>query len=117
MTQNNTRLTLIIALSYGGRAEILHAAIRIVDDITHGLLKTSDIDEEAITSRLFTADIPNPDLLIRTSGEQRLSNFLLWQCAYTELIFIDTLWPDFTEVDFESAVKIFYGRERRYGTA
>ena len=117
MTQNNTRLTLIIALSYGGRAEILHAAKQIAKDIAQGDLQISNIDEDALSERLFTKDIPDPDLLIRTSGEQRLSNFLLWQCAYTEFIFIDTLWPDFAEVDFENAIKVFQNRERRYGTA
>ena len=117
MTKNNTRLTLIIALSYGGRAEILHAAKQIVKDIFQGDLQISDIDEDTLSERLFTKDIPDPDLLIRTSGEQRLSNFLLWQCAYTEFIFVDTLWPDFAEADFESAIKVFQNRERRYGTA
>ena len=117
MTQKNTRLTLIIALSYGGRAEILHAAKQIAKDIAQGDLQISNIDEDALSERLFTKDIPDPDLLIRTSGEQRLSNFLLWQCAYTEFIFIDTLWPDFAEVDFENAIKVFQNRERRYGTA
>ena len=117
MTKNNTRLTLIIALSYGGRAEILHAAKQIGKDIVQGDLQISDIDEDTLSERLFTKDIPDPDLLIRTSGEQRLSNFLLWQCAYTEFIFVDTLWPDFAEADFESAIKVFQNRERRYGTA
>ena len=117
MTKNNTRLTLIIALSYGGRAEILHAAKQIGKDIVQGDLQISDIDEDTLSERLFTKDIPDPDLLIRTSGEQRLSNFLLWQCAYTEFIFVDTLWPDFAEADFESAIKVFQNRERRYGAA
>ena len=117
MTKNNTRLTLIIALSYGGRAEILHAAKQIGKDIVQGDLQISDIDEDTLSERLFTKDIPDPDLLIRTSGEQRLSNFLLWQCAYTEFIFVDTLWPDFAEADLESAIKVFQNRERRYGTA
>ena len=117
ITKNNTRLTLIIALSYGGRAEILHAAKQIGKDIVQGDLQISDIDEDTLSERLFTKDIPDPDLLIRTSGEQRLSNFLLWQCAYTEFIFVDTLWPDFAEADFESAIKVFQNRERRYGTA
>lgn len=117
ITKNNTRLTLIIALSYGGRAEILHAAKQIGKDIVQGDLQISDIDEDTLSERLFTKDIPDPDLLIRTSGEQRLSNFLLWQCAYTEFIFVDILWPDFAEADFESAIKVFQNRERRYGTA
>ena len=116
LTQNNTRLTLIIALSYGGRAEIIYAAKCVVEDVVHGDLQISDIDEDIFSKRLFTANIPNPDLLIRTSGEQRLSNFLLWQCAYTEFVFLDTYWPDFAEIDFESAIKVFHNRERRYGT-
>jgi undecaprenyl diphosphate synthase len=116
LTQNNTRLTLIIALSYGGRAEIIYAAKCVVEDVVHGDLQISDIDEDIFSKRLFTANIPNPDLLIRTSGEQRLSNFLLWQCAYTEFVFLDTYWPDFAEIDFESAIKVFHSRERRYGT-
>ena len=116
LTQNNTRLTLIIALSYGGRAEIIYAAKCVVEDVVHGDLQISDIDEDIFSKRLFTANIPNPDLLIRTSGEQRLSNFLLWQCAYTEFVFLDTYWPDFAEIDFECAIKVFHSRERRYGT-
>ncbi len=88
MTQSNSRLTLIIALSYGGRAEILNATKRISEDVALGVLQVSDIDEEVFSMRLYTDKIPNPDLLIRTSGEQRLSNFLLWQCTHTKFIFL-----------------------------
>ena len=115
LTKTNSQLVLTIALSYGGRAEIMHAAKQIAEDIASGALKASEVDEAAFSQRLFTADMPDPDLLIRTSGEQRISNFLLWQCAYSEFAFIDTLWPDFTEIDFESAIKNFQNRERRYG--
>ncbi len=115
-TADNSRLTLVVALSYGGRAEIVQAARKIADDVSMGSLKASDINEDLFSSRLFTNGIPDPDLLIRTSGEQRISNFLLWQLAYTELVFIDTLWPDFSEEHFEYAVKEYQGRERRYGT-
>ncbi len=116
-TRGNSRLVLTIALSYGGRAEILHATRQIVEDIANGSLIAKDLNEETIADRLFTANIPDPDLLIRTSGEQRISNFLLWQCAYTEFAFVDTLWPDFSENDLESAIKDFQNRERRYGAA
>ena len=115
LTATNTRLNLIIALSYGSRAEITMAARTIAEDVKSGRLKPEDIDEAEVTSRLFTADIPDPDLLIRTSGEQRISNFLLWQVAYSELVFVDTLWPEFSEDDFENAIIEFQGRERRYG--
>jgi undecaprenyl diphosphate synthase len=106
LTRDNKRLTLIIALSYGGR-----------DDIAAGRLQAKDIDEARLTSSLFTAGIPDPDLLIRTSGEQRISNFLLWQSAYTELVFTDTLWPDFGRADLEKAISDYHGRERRYGAS
>jgi len=115
LTATNTRLNLIIALSYGSRAEITMAARTIAEDVKSGRLKPEDIDEAEVTSRLFTADIPDPDLLIRTSGEQRISNFLLWQVAYSELVFVDTFWPEFSEDDFENAIIEFQGRERRYG--
>jgi len=114
-TEGNSRLTLSVALSYGGRAEIVSAACKIADEVRAGGLEPSDIDEDLFASRLFTAGTPDPDLLIRTSGEQRISNFLLWQLAYTELVFIDTRWPDFSEEHFERAVKEYHGRERRYG--
>jgi undecaprenyl diphosphate synthase len=115
LTAANTRLTLTIALSYGSRAEITAAARKIAEDVVAGRLKVEDIDETEVAGRLFTADIPDPDLLIRTSGEERISNFLLWQVAYSELVFIDTLWPEFSAEDFENAVIEYQGRERRYG--
>ena len=115
LTADNTRLTLIIALSYGGRAEITEAARRIAEDVVHGRLNVADIDETEFARHLFTSDIPDPDILIRTSGEERISNFLLWQLAYAELIFIETLWPEFSNQDFESAIREYQSRERRYG--
>ena len=115
LTTGNKRLTLTIALNYGARAEITAAARQIAEDVLAGSLKVEDIDETEVAERLFTADIPDPDLLIRTSGEERISNFLLWQLAYAELVFIDTLWPEFSGDDFESAVIEYQGRERRYG--
>lgn len=113
----NTVLTLIVALSYGARAEITAAARRIAEDVKAGILETDAVDEDAFERYLSTTGIPDPDLLIRTSGEQRLSNFLLWQCAYAELVFVDTLWPDFSRDDFEGAIHEFQRRERRYGSS
>jgi undecaprenyl diphosphate synthase len=116
-TRANTRLELTIALSYGGRAEIVAAARRIVDDVLAGRLRRDEIDEAAFGARLWTAGTPDPDLLIRTSGEKRISNFLLWQCAYTEFVFVDALWPDFGKAEFAQAVAEFRSRERRFGAA
>lgn len=116
-TASNKRLTLIIALSYGGRMEIVMAARRLARRVEEGALASEGIDEEAFASNLFTAGIPDPDLLIRTSGEKRISNFLLWQLAYAEFVFVNTLWPDFSKQDFENAIREYHGRERRYGTA
>ncbi len=113
----NKGLTLIVALSYGARAEITAAARRIAEDVKAGILETDAVDEDAFERYLSTSGIPDPDLLIRTSGEQRLSNFLLWQCAYAELVFVDTLWPDFSRDDFEDAILEFRRRERRYGSS
>ena len=116
-TAANRRLTLIIALSYGGRGEIVEAVRRIAGIVSAGDLDPSDIDEGTVADHLYTAEIPDPDLLIRTSGEKRVSNFLLWQLAYAELVFLDTLWPDFSDRDFKQALEEFRRRERRYGAA
>jgi undecaprenyl diphosphate synthase len=115
LTAGNTRLVLTLALSYGSRQEILTAARALAADCAAGKLRPEDIDEVAISRRLFTKDLPDPDLLIRTSGELRISNFLLWQSAYTELFFTDTLWPDFSQVDLDAAIAAFRHRVRRFG--
>lgn len=114
-TGGNTGLTLTIALSYGGREEILAAARALALDATAGRIAAEAIDEAALEARLNTVGIPDPDLMIRTSGELRLSNFLLWQSAYAELLFIDTLWPDFGKEHLEQAIEEFRRRDRRYG--
>jgi undecaprenyl diphosphate synthase len=114
-TANNTRLTLVIALNYGSRAEIAAAARRLAAKAAAGEIDPGSIDEEAIAAELQTAEFPELDLLIRTSGEVRLSNFLLWQAAYAELLFLDTLWPDFDERVFAEALITYAARERRFG--
>ena len=114
-TRDNRRLTLVVALNYGSRAEIAAAARRLAGEVEEGQRDAGSIDEEAIDEALDTAGLPDPDLLIRTSGEVRLSNFLLWQAAYAELLFIDTLWPDFDEGAFREALNQFAGRQRRFG--
>jgi undecaprenyl diphosphate synthase len=116
-TRENTALNLVVALNYGGRGEITAAARHILDDAMAGRLKPEALDEDMFQRYLSTADIPDPDLVIRTSGEKRLSNFLLWQSAYAELVFIDTLWPDFSKQDFENVIREYARRERRYGAA
>ncbi len=116
-TRVNTRLNLIVALSYGGRAEIALAARHIAQAVESGQLTSNDVTEDLVGQCLFTDGIPDPDLLIRTSGEKRISNFLLWQLAYSELIFVDTLWPDFGKDELESAIAEFRQRDRRYGVA
>ncbi|GEO36789.1 isoprenyl transferase [Skermanella aerolata] len=115
LTRNNKELNLIIALSYGARQEIVEATRQMVRDALEGRLSPDEISEESFSARLLTRDVPDPDLLVRTSGEQRISNFLLWQSAYTELVFVDTLWPDFTKRDLEDAIREFNQRDRRYG--
>lgn len=115
LTAENTALQLTIALSYGGRAEIVNAARDLAYDVQAGLIAPQDINENAFENRLFTKGTPDPDLLIRTSGEQRISNFLLWQLAYTEFVFLDVLWPDFEKKHLETSLKELSSRDRRYG--
>ncbi len=117
LTAANRSMTLIIALSYGSRDEIIKAVRRIVGEVKEGKLKEQDITREVFSSYLDTAAIPDPDLLIRTSGEYRLSNFLLWQLAYTEFYFMDVLWPDFSRDDLEGAIADYQKRQRRFGLA
>lgn len=114
-TETNKTLNLVVALSYGARQEITTAARKLAQKVLAGELDLDDIDEASMSQNLATAGIPDLDLVIRTSGEKRVSNFLLWQLAYAELIFIDTLWPDFSSRDLEEAVNEFHRRERRYG--
>ncbi len=114
-TRNNTNLTLIVALSYGARAEIVTAVQAALAEITAGRLDIASLDEASFGRLLSTGDIPDPDVILRTSGEQRLSNFLLWQSAYAELVFTDVLWPDFTEEHFAAALAEYARRERRFG--
>ena len=114
-TEHNTRLTLVIALSYGSREEIVHATQNLALKVKTGELAPEDITESVLDDELYTGSIPDPDLIIRTSGEQRLSNFLMWQAAYSEFLFLPTLWPDFTRQIFADAVEEFKGRDRRYG--
>jgi undecaprenyl diphosphate synthase len=116
LTASNNRLILTIALSYGGRAEITDATKQIAKEVKNGTLNIEEINEAAIGFRLYTSDMPDPDLLIRTSGEVRISNFMLWQLAYSELVFTDVYWPDFTKEHLENAVIEFHGRNRRYGS-
>src|SRR5690349_3971536 len=117
MTRDNDRINLTIALSYGARAEIVAAVREIAREVASGRLAIEAIDEECFARHLFTADLPEPDLVIRTSGEQRISNFLLWQSAYSEFVFTKTLWPDFSKSDLQQAIDEFCGRERRYGAS
>ena len=114
-TKNNDRLTLILALSYSSRWEITNAISKIAENIEHNNLSSNEINEELISSYLSTANFPDPELLIRTSGENRISNFLMWQLAYTELLFTDTLWPDFDKECFYKAIVDYQKRERRFG--
>ncbi len=115
LTCHNKETTLNVLINYTGRWDLTQATKKIMQDVVHGYLKPEDITEEVITQKLSTADFPEPDLFIRTSGEKRISNFFLWQLAYTELYFTDTAWPDFSVEEFEKALLSFNNRERRFG--
>ncbi len=114
-TLQNTRMTLVIAVAYGGRWDLAQAAKRMAAEVTEGKLKLDDINSECLASYLALADLPDLDLLIRSGGEQRVSNFLLWEIAYAELFFTDVLWPDFDANELTRAFDFFCGRERRFG--
>ena len=115
LTANNTKTTLVIAANYGGRQDITTAARQLALQVSKGELNPEAIDEQKLQQYLAFEDLPDPDLCIRTSGEQRLSNFLLWQLAYTELIFVDAFWPDFRQQAFYETLKVFISRQRRFG--
>jgi undecaprenyl diphosphate synthase len=115
LTAHNTKLVLNLFISYGSRAELVRAARLIAEDVAAGRLTPEQVDEAALSSRLFTAGCPDPDLLIRTSGEMRISNFLLWQLAYTELVISPVLWPDFGRAELYEAILDYQSRERRFG--
>ncbi len=114
-TKNNTGLHFQIAINYGGRDEITRAARSLAESVAAGELKPEDIDIKAVDDRLDTAGLPDPDLLIRTCGEQRISNFLLWQIAYTEFYYTDVAWPDFNEAELDKAIEAYNKRDRKYG--
>ena len=114
-TAGNDKLNLVIAANYGGRWDITEACRRLAEAVQAGRLAPHGVDEAAVQAHLSLADLPDPDLFIRTGGERRISNFLLWQCAYTELYFADVLWPDFSPEDFDEAIAWFEGRQRRFG--
>ena len=115
LTKNNKRINLNLALNYGGRDEILRATKLIARDIKNNKIKEEDINEKTVEKYLYTNGVPDPDLIIRPSGEQRLSNFLLWQCAYSEFWYSNINWPDFKEVDLRKAIADYQGRDRRFG--
>ncbi len=114
-TKNNTGLVLNFALNYGSRREIVEAVRKIAEDVQAGIIDPKDLEDRHITERLLSSDLPDPDLLIRTSGEIRISNFMLWQCAYTEFVFTDVYWPAYTKEHFYEAIRIYQQRVRRYG--
>lgn len=114
-TKNNSHMTLTLALSYGSREELINAVKSISDNVKNNIISSDSIDESIINNHLYTRNLPDVDLLIRTSGEQRISNFLLWQIAYAELYFTEVLWPDFQKEDLHQALKCYEQRERRFG--
>jgi undecaprenyl diphosphate synthase len=115
LTSGNSGLELVIAFNYGSRDEIVRAAKRLAERVKSGELAPQDITQEMFAEEFDTAGVPDPDLVIRTSGEQRISNFLLWQCAYSEFLFVDNFWPDFTRQTLENAIAAYRLRERRFG--
>lgn len=115
ITRSNTGLTLVVAFNYGARQEIVSAARALAEAVAAGELSPAEVDADAIAARLYTSDIPDPDLIIRTSGEQRLSNFLLWQSAYAEFVFLPIHWPEFDKAALEAAIAEFAHRDRRFG--
>ena len=114
-TAGHTGMVLAVAVNYGGRQELLHATRALCELAASGELDPADVNEDLFASKLWTAPLPDPELLIRTSGEKRLSNYLLWQCAYSEFVFLDVLWPDFSRWDFVDAIVEYQGRHRRFG--
>ena len=115
LTRDNTGLQLNIAANYGGRWDIVNACRRLAQAVKDGAVAVDDIDEEMFDSSISLSEVPAPDLFVRTGGEQRISNFLIWQLAYSELYFVDTLWPDFSDEDFEASLDWYAGRQRRFG--
>jgi undecaprenyl diphosphate synthase len=115
LTKANTMMTLVVAFNYGGRQEIARAARKLAQDVVDGRLSLEQINEDQLASHLDVPDLPDPDLIVRTSGEQRLSNFLLWQAAYSELIFVPVYWPDFDRSTLEGAIAEYHRRDRRFG--
>ena len=115
LTRNNTRFTLVVAFNYGSRQEIANAAQRLAQEVADGKRDVASITTDALGHYLDAPDVPDPDLIIRTSGEQRLSNFLMWQAAYSELVFVPIHWPDFDKAALEGAIKEYASRERRFG--
>jgi undecaprenyl diphosphate synthase len=117
LTENNDVLTLTMCVNYGGRTEITDAVRQLAEQVAAGTLKPSGITEKAIARQLYVPDMPDVDLFVRSSGEQRTSNFMLWQSAYAEMVFLDTLWPDFTRADLWNAIELYVSRDRRFGGA
>lgn len=115
LTSKNTGMVLVVAANYGGRWDIAQAAKKVACQVAEGKISADDVDEDMLAQHMQLADLPPPDLLIRTSGEERISNFLLWQTAYSEFVFLSVLWPDFDQLHFDEAIQLYQKRQRRYG--